>query len=99
MDAMGELIQETTRSGSLISTGGLAPSEMSTRVSLSRGNVTVADGPFSGAKEVIGGYALMEFNSKEEAIEAARRFLDLHKKHWPEWEGECELRQVFGMED
>ncbi len=69
MDAMGHLIEESMKAGVLIDTGGLAPTAMSTRIRLSGGNLTVVDGPFSEAKELIGGYAVMEFNSKEEAIE------------------------------
>jgi hypothetical protein len=99
MDAMGQLIEESTKAGTLIDTGGLAPTATSTRVRVSGGNITVVDGPFSEAKEVVGGYAVMEFKSKEEAIEAAKQFLELHKKHWPEWTGECEVRQIFGPND
>jgi hypothetical protein len=99
MDAMGRLIEESIKAGILIDTGGLAPTAMSTRVRLAHGNISVVDGPFSETKELVGGYAVMEFNSKEEAVEAAKQFLDLHKKHWPEFEGECEVRQIFGPND
>jgi hypothetical protein len=99
MDAMGHLIEESTKAGNLIDTGGLAPTAMSTRVRLSGGNLSVVDGPFSETKELVGGYAVMEFKSKEEAVEAAKQFLELHKKHWPEFEGECEVRQIFGPND
>jgi hypothetical protein len=61
--------------------------------------VTVTDGPFTEAKEVVGGYAQFELASKQEAIEGAVRFMELHKKHWPGWEGETEIRQMFGPED
>jgi hypothetical protein len=61
--------------------------------------VTVTDGPFGETKEVVGGYAQFELKSKEEAIESAVRFMELHKKHWPDWEGETEVRQMFGPED
>ena len=64
-----------------------------------RRQVTVTDGPFTEAKEVVGGYAQFELKSKEEAIEGAVRFMELHKKHWPGWEGETEVRQMFGPED
>ncbi|HVA24147.1 MAG TPA: hypothetical protein VMW62_07100 [Chloroflexota bacterium] len=47
----------------------------------------------------MGSYAIMEFNAKEEAIETAKEFLDLHITHWPAWEGECEVRQIFGPND
>ena len=65
------------------------------RVRLSGGKVTVIDGPFTEAKEVIGGYAQFELKSKQEAIESAVAFMELHKKHWPGWEGETEVRQMF----
>jgi hypothetical protein len=72
---------------------------MSTRVRLSRGQISKIDGPFTEAKEIVGGYAVLEFKSKEEAIEGAKRFMELHKKYWPGWEGETEVRQVIGPED
>ena len=57
------------------------------------------DGPFTESKEVVGGYAQFELKSKEEVIEGAVRFMELHKKYWPGWEGETEIRQIFGQED
>ena len=59
----------------------------------------MTDGPFTEAKEVVGGYAQFELKSKEEAIKGAVRFMELHRKHWPGWEGEAEVRQIFGPED
>lgn len=59
----------------------------------------MTDGPFSEAKEVIGGYAVYSVKSKEEAVEFARRFMELHREHWPGWEGETELRQIFDPSD
>jgi hypothetical protein len=56
----------------------------------------VIDGPFTESKEVVGGFAMMDLKSKEEAIEVAQRFIELHREHWPGWEGESEIRQVFG---
>jgi hypothetical protein len=56
-------------------------------------------GPFAETKEVIGGFAQFELKSKEAAIESAVRFMELHEKHWPGWEGETEVRQMFGPED
>ena len=79
--------------------GGLGPTALGVRVRLSGGKVTVTDGPFTEAKEVVGGYAQFELKSKEEAVESAVRFMELHKKHWPGWEGETEVRQMFGPED
>jgi hypothetical protein len=99
MDAMGKLVEEAMKNGGLIDTGGLAPSAMSTRVRLSKGKISTIDGPFTEAKEVIGGFAIFELNSKQEAIGAAQRFIELHKKHWPGWEGETEIRPMFGPQD
>jgi hypothetical protein len=65
------------------------------RVRLAKGRLTVTDGPFTETKEVIGGYAVFSVSTKEEAIEWAKRLMHLHKLHWPEWEGEIELRQMF----
>jgi hypothetical protein len=83
----------------MIASGGLAPTAASTRVRLSGGKVTAIDGPFTEAKEVVGGYAVFDLKSKKEAIEGALRFMELHKKYWPGWEGETEIRQIFGPED
>ncbi|MCU1304074.1 MAG: YCII--like protein [Candidatus Sulfotelmatobacter sp.] len=99
MDAMAILTEEAIKAGTIRGSGGLAPTAQSTRVRLSGGQIKVTDGPFTEAKEIIGGYAEFELKSKEEAIEGAVRFMELHKKHWPGWEGETEIRQVFGPED
>lgn len=96
MEAIGKGSQEQAKKGVLVDTGGLAPSAMSTRVRVTGGKVVVTDGPFSEAKEIIGGYAVLETSSKEEAIEAARWLMQLHVEHWPGWEGEVEVRQIFG---
>ena len=99
MDAMDILVKEATKSGVMISGGGLAPTAMSKRVCLSGGRITVVDGPFTEVKEVIGGYAVMEFTSHAEALQSAVEFMELHKKYWPGWEGVSEIRQIFGPED
>ena len=52
----------------------------------------ISDGPFAEAKEVVGGFSIMEFKTREEALANAREFMELHRKHWPEFEGECEVR-------
>jgi hypothetical protein len=99
MDAIAILSQEAVQAGTMLGNGGLAPTASGARVRLSGGKVTVTDGPFSEAKEVIGGYAQLELKSREEAVESAVHFMELHKKHWPGWEGETEVRQMFGPED
>jgi len=76
--------------------GGLMPaSKELTRVGVRKGRVKVTDGPYAEAKEVIGGYAVLEVGSLEEAVEHARRFMELHREHWPGWEGETEIRRIF----
>ena len=95
MDAMSKITEEVTKAGEMVESGGLASTATGTRVRLSGGKLTVTDGPFTEAKEVFGGYAVFELKSKEEAIERTRRFMELHHKHWPGWEGETEIRQVF----
>jgi hypothetical protein len=66
----------------MLQSGGLAPTAMSSRVRLSRGKLTTIDGPFAETKEVGGGFAVFEFKSREEAIESAVNFMELHKQHW-----------------
>lgn len=98
LDAMTRLGEEAAKSGTMIQSGGLSPIAKSTRVRVSRGQVTAMDGPFAEAKEVVGGFAIFELKSKEEALEGAMHFMELHKKYWPGWEGETEIRQVLGPE-
>ena len=96
MADMGKLIEELTRTGQLVSTAGLRPSSEGVRVRLQRGGrLTVVDGPFAEAKEVIGGYAILEAQSKAEAVDLTRRFL---KVHGTDWDVECEVRQLDGPE-
>ena len=99
LDAMAKLSEEAVKAGTMVANGGLAPTAASTRVRLSRGQLTTIDGPFTEAKEVVGGFAIFELKSKEEAIEGALEFMGLHKKHWPGWEGELEIRQIVSSED
>lgn len=95
MDAIAKLGEEAGKAGVLVQMGGLMPSVAGARVRLSAGKTTVTDGPFAEAKEVIGGFAVYEVPSKQEALEWTKRFLSLHQEHWPGWEGEVELRQLF----
>ena len=99
MDAIDKLGEEAVKSGSMLGGGGLGPTATGARVRLSGGKVTVIDGPFTEAKEIIGGYAQFELKSKQEAVDSAVQFMELHKKHWPGWEGETEVRQMMGPED
>ncbi len=89
MTRMGKLIAEGMQAGYLLAVEGCMPSATGARVRLSAGKVAVTDGPFSESKEVIGGLAILQANSKEEAIELARQFLQVAG------DGECELRQLY----
>jgi hypothetical protein len=95
MEAMGKLVQKSLQDGTLVDTGGLLPSKDGARVRLARGRITVTDGPFTEAKEVIGGWAILAASSKAEAVRIATEFMELHRQHWPEFEGECEVRPMF----
>lgn len=95
MSDMGKLIEELTRTGELVSTAGLRPTSEGARVRLRNGKLSVVDGPFTETKEVIGGYAILEAKSKQEAIQLTRRFL---KVHGDDWDIDCELRQLDGPE-
>jgi hypothetical protein len=98
MDAIEKHAEEEAKAGRMLGSGGLGPTALGARVRLSRGKLSVTDGPFPETKEVIGGYANFELKSKEEAIESAVLFMELHKTYWPGWEGETEVRQMFGPE-
>ncbi len=99
MDAIAKLSEEAVKAGTMLGNGGLGPTALGARVRVSGGKVTVTDGPFTEAKEVIGGYAQFELKSKQEAVDGAVKFMELHRKYWPGWEGETEIRQMFGPED
>src|SRR5262245_14981714 len=96
--AMGVLVEESMKNGSIIDNAGLQPTAKGKRVRLTGGRLTVLDGPFAETKEVVGGYAIVEANSDDEAVTLATRFMDLHRIHWPAFEGECEVRPFEGME-
>lgn len=99
MEAIAKLSEEDVKSGALVNSGGLKPTDTGARVRLTGGKVTVIDGPFTETKEIIGGYAQFELKSREEAIQGAVQFMELHKKFWPGWEGETEVREMYGPND
>ncbi|HEU5354753.1 MAG TPA: YciI family protein [Actinocrinis sp.] len=82
MTEMGKLIEEMSKAGVLLDTAGLAPVEQATRVEISHGKLTVVDGPFTEAKEFVGGYALLQCRSNDEAVEWSKRFLAVHGDQW-----------------
>jgi len=89
MEAMGKLIEEGMRKGWLLATEGCLPSALGARVRLTNENYTVTDGPFTESKEIVGGFAILQTNSKEEALQLVRDFLRVVGQ------GECELRQLY----
>ena len=89
MAAMGKLIEEGMKKGWLLATEGCLPTSLGARVRKSSGKLTVKDGPFTESTEVVGGFAILKADSKEEAIQLAKDFL----KHVGD--GECELRQLY----
>ena len=92
MARMGKLIEEGMKAGYLLAVEGCLPSAQGARLRRADGKVTVTDGPFTESKELIGGLALLRANSKEEAIELAKRFLRVAN------DGECEVRQLYDSE-
>jgi hypothetical protein len=99
MQAIGELGEQAAKAGKMVSMGGLQHSSKGASVRLSGGKLITTDGPFTESKEVIGGFTIMELDSKEQAIEEAVKFMELHRKHWPEWDGETEVRLMYEGED
>src|ERR1700737_1271282 len=83
MGAMGKFGEESFRKGPLVDTGGLLPSKDGVRVRLANGKITVTDGPFTEAKEVIGGWAILKTDSKAQAVRIATDFWELHQKQRP----------------
>ena len=91
-EEMGKFIEETAKSGKFVGGAGLQPTSAGSRVRLSKGKITIMDGPFTESKEIVGGYSIMDAKTREEALDLARRFMELHLKHWPTFEGDCEVR-------
>lgn len=94
--AMDATIKEIDASLTLIDTNGLLPSRDGVRIRGDHGRITVLDGPFTEAKELVGGYAMVEVDTFEQAVEASRKIVAVHTDHWPTWVGEAEVRQVMG---
>ena len=70
-----------------------------TRIVSTGGRSTVLDGPFTESRELVGGYAIVEVDTYEQAVEAARKIIEVHEKYWPGWEGEAEVRQIMGPDE
>ena len=92
MEAMQRISEREIKAGRMLDNGGLMPLATGARVHVADGELSVIDGPFVEAKEVIGGYAIFELRDKDEALAMAKEFMQLHLDHMPGWEGTCELR-------
>ena len=93
MAEMGELIDDMMKAGVLLSTEGCQPSAKGARVRLAGGKISVTDGPFTESKELVGGFAIIQTKSKEEAIELTKRFLNVAG------DGESEIRLLHEATD
>jgi len=95
-EAMARLMEKMTGSGALLGVGGLLPVAKGAQIKAAKGKLTMTDGPFIESKEIIGGYAILQTNSKEEAVELGREFMQIHLDVLgPSYEGELEIRQLF----
>lgn len=99
MEAIDKLGQEASKAGKMVSMGGLQHTSKGASVRLSGGKLITTDGPFTESKEVIGGFTIMELQSKEQALEEALKFMELHRKLWPDWEGVTEVRLMYEGEE
>jgi len=97
MEAMGKFVTEEMAKGTIKETAGLQPSKAGFRITSKSGKLHTTDGPFAESKEIVGGYAIGEFPSEKEARAMAREFMELHRIHWPEFEGTCEVRPLEEM--
>src|SRR5580765_458828 len=88
MEAMGKFVQKSLKDGTLVDTGGLLPSKDGLRVRIARGKISVTDCPFSEAKEIIGGWAILDTRTRAQSVRIAKQFMELHRMQWPEFEGE-----------
>ena len=93
-EAMAAYDREGRMNGTLILSEGLLPSSAGAIISAVDGKVKALDGPFAEAKELVGGYAVIDVHSKEEAVELGRRLVQLHLDHIPDWDGTVEIRQI-----
>ena len=97
MAAVAKLAEDATKRGVMIDSGGLLPSAQATRIRVSKGKTAVIDGPFAETKELVGGYAIFDLSSKEEAVRMGRDFMQMHADILgTSYEGELEIRPMFG---
>ena len=92
MDAMGPFVEEGFKQGWLKDTAGLKRTSEATRIRSKGGKLTVTDGPFTESKEIVGGFAIVETKTREEAMDIATKFMEMHRVHAPDFECESEVR-------
>ena len=96
MAAVAKLADEATARGVMVTAGGLLPSSQGVRIRAARGKTSVIDGPFAETKELVGGFAIFDLKSKEEAVESGRKFMQIHADILGvSYEGELEIRPMF----
>ena len=93
-EAMGAEMENAFASGLMLDAGGLFPLSQSTEIRLAEGKITTVDGPYAEAKEVVGGWSIMQYDSLEEAVADQREFAELHARYWPEVTVISTLRQI-----
>jgi hypothetical protein len=98
-EAMGKEMARGFADGTLVQLGGLYATSCRTEFRVRAGEVTSTDGPFTEAKEAIGGFAIIDVRDHAEAVENARVMAELHQQHWPGWEGSVEIRRITGAEE
>jgi hypothetical protein len=96
---MGAELAHAFASGSVIAAGSLYPTAQSVEIRLTGGRISTTDGPFTEAKEVVGGYSILEARSQAEAVEGARRVAEIHQQYWPGWEGSVEVRRITDAQE
>lgn len=97
MEAMHKLADREIKAGRMIESGGLKPLAQGAQVRIQGGRLSVVDGPFVEAKEVVGGYAIFEVRDKDEMMALTTEFMQLHLDHMPGWDGVCEVREFAGF--
>jgi hypothetical protein len=95
LDAIATNQLAAKQAGALVEVGGLFPSATGTRIRHLGGTLLVTDGPFTETRELVGGYAVYDVASKQEAVDWTNRFMRLFAEHWPEGECEAEMRQII----
>lgn len=99
MEEIERLIEEGAKTGKMVSFGGLKPTATGARIRSAKGKLVTTDGPFTEAKEVIGGFTILDLASRAEALAEGHKFMELHRKLWPQWQGQVEIRQMYEADD